>query len=133
MNKYDVCKEIGAHFGHYWTEGPNVHAIYNGDETFKYKTPEALLDDWVETLIHQHIASKGEGGANWENEVRFIYEDVLKRNPTGVRIYEGKRKTTYIAEAYMSDGTRHGKMIYLGRYNFIIDAIEAVWKYKNII
>jgi hypothetical protein len=100
---------------------------------FRYKTPEELLADWVETLIHQHIASEGDAGANWEKEVKFIFECVLNKYPKGVRCYKGKTKTTYTAEAYVADGTLHGKMEYLGRYNNIIDAIEAVWKFKNII
>ncbi len=132
MNKYELCKEIGQCFGKYWIEGERYY-IDNGDDLFRYKNPEELLADWVETLIHQHIDSEGDAGANWEEEVRFIYEDVLKKYPKGVRCYKGKTKITYTAEVYVADGTPHGQMKYLGRYDRIIDAIEAVWKFKNII
>jgi hypothetical protein len=132
MDKYDLCKEIGQCFGDYWKEGER-YCIDNGEETFRYKTPEALLSDWVETLIHQHIASEGDVGANWEEEVKFIYENVLEKYPVGVRPYKGKTKRKYKAEVYVSNGTPHGKMKYLGVYDYIIDAIEAVWKFKNII
>lgn len=132
MDKYELCKEIGQCFGTYWMEG-ELHCIDNGDEVFRYKTLEELLGDWVETLIHQHIASDGDGGANWEEEVKFIYEDVLKKYPKGIRCWKGKTKTRYKAEAYVNNGTPHGKMEYLGTYDCITDAIKAIWKFKNII
>lgn len=132
MNKYDLCKEIGQCFGDYW-EQDGMYFIDNGDEVFKYKTPEALLADWVETLIHQHIASDGDVGADWEDEVKFIYEDVLHKYPVGVRKYKGKYVQKYKAEVYVNNGKPHGKMLYLGAYNSIIDAIAEVWKFKNII
>ena len=132
MNKYSLCKEIGQCFGDYWEQG-GMYFIDNGDEVFKYKTPEALLRDWVETLILQHIASGGDVGANWESEVRFIYEDVLDTYPTGVRKYAGKKVSKYKAEVYVNNGTPHGKMLYLGVYESIIDAIAKVWEFKQII
>lgn len=132
MNKYSLCKEIGESFGDYWKEG-KIYCIDNGDEVFRYKTPESLLADWVETLILQHISAEGDVGVNWEDEVRFVYEEVLNKYPVGVRPYKGKKVTKYKAEVYVNNGTPHGKMLYLGVYDCIIDAIKVVWKFKNII
>ena len=132
MDKYSLCKEIGQCFGEYW-ETDGKYFIDNGEEVFKYKTPELLLKDWVDTLILQHISSDGDAGANWEKEVKYIYEDVLNKYPVGVRPYKGKHCTKYKAEVYVSNGKPHGKMLYLGVYESIIDAIKVVWEFKNII
>ena len=43
-----------------------------------------------------------------------------------------RKKTTYKAEGYVSNGTPHGKMVYLGGFDSIIDAICAVWKHNGI-
>lgn len=132
MDQCELCKEIGECFGDYYIEGERC-CIDNGDEVFRYKTPKALLADWVDTLVHQHIASEGDVGANWEKEVKFIYENVLKKYPLGVRPYFGKAKTKYKAEVWIRGNNTRGKMLYLGVYDHIIDAIESVWKFKNII
>ena len=131
MNKDRLCKEIGQCFGEYY-EQYGKYYIDNGDEVFTYKTQEDLLADWVDTLIYQHIASEGAVGANWEKEVRFIYYEVLKKNPVNVRSY-GKKIVKYKAEVSARNTNTGGKMLYLGAYENIIDAIEQVWKYKNII
>ena len=132
MNKFELCKEIGECFGDYW-EKDGKYFIDNGDEVFEYKTPEALLEDWADTLVAQHISCKGEEGGNWEKEVRFIYNEVLNKMPNSVRASKGKKKTKYKVEVYTYNGQPHGKMVYLGVYENIIDAIEKVWKFKGII
>lgn len=131
FNIRELCKEIGSCFGDYFEEN-NYLCINNGEETFRYQTEKELLADWVDTLVLQHHACNGEDGCNWENEVLFIYENVICKNPKGVRTYRGKKKTTYRAEGYVSDGTPHGTMIGLGTFYSIIDAICAVWKHNGI-
>ena len=125
-----LCKEIGDCFGEFFEEN-NQLCIDNGETVFRYKTEKALLTDWVDTLVYQHRDCNGKAGGNWEEEVRFIYEKVLRRYPRCVRAYRGKTKTTYKAEVCVPDGTPHGKMLYLGGFTSMIDAICAVWDFKR--
>lgn len=91
LNSRELCKEIGNCFGDYFEEN-NYLCINNGEENFRYKTEKELLADWVDTLVLQHHACNRESGGDWENEVRFIYEDVIGKYPKGVRVYRGKKK-----------------------------------------
>ena len=133
INARALCKEIGNFFGEYFEEN-NQLCIDNYDKVFRYNTEKELLVDWVDTLICNHYDCKENGNIadSWEKEVRYIYEDVLGKYPVGVRLYNGKKKKRYVAEGYVSDGSMHGKMKYLGTFDSIIDAICAVWKHKGI-
>ena len=128
-----LCKEIGNFFGEYFEEN-NQLCIDNYEKIFRYDTEKELLADWVNTLVCNHYDCKTNGNIadSWEKEVRYIYEDVLGKYPTGVRAYHGKTKNNYIAEGYVSNGTSHGKMVYLGKFDSIVDAICAVWEHKGI-
>ena len=125
-----LAREIGNCFGEFFEEN-NKFCIDNGEEIFRYDTEKDLLADWVETLIEQHRDSNGEDGANWDEEVEFIYENVIGEYPKGVRPYRGKTKTTWKAEMYINNGTKHGKMAYLGGFKSIIDAICTVREHRG--
>ena len=126
-----LCEEIGSCFGDFFEEN-NQLCIDNGEKIFRYDTAKELLSDWVETLVYQHHSCNGEDGCNWEYEIRFIYEDVIGKYPTGVRCYDGKKKKRYKAEGYISDGRPHGKMVYLGTFDSIVDAVCSMWKHNGI-
>lgn len=127
-----MCMEIGNVFGEYFEEN-NQFCIDNGEQVFRYNTEKELLTDWVETLVLQHISCNGEEGGNWENEVKFIYENVIGKYPTGIRFYNGVRKKRYVVQGYVADGTLHGKMEYLGTFDSLIDAICVIWKHKGVL
>ena len=133
MEQRALCKEIGNFFGDYFEEN-NQLCIDNGENIFRYNTEKELLADWADTLVCNHYDCKYNGNIadSWEKEVRYIYEDVLGKYPAGVKLYNGKKKKRYVAEGYVSDGSAHGKMEYLGTFDSIVDAICAVWKHKGI-
>lgn len=125
-----LCKDIGDYFGDYFEED-NQLCIDNGEKIFRYNTEKELLLDWVDTIVSHHHSCGGKDGSNWDAEVAFIYENVIGKRPSGVRIYSGKKGIRYVAEGYVPDNTSHGRMIYLGTYDSIVHAICAVWKHKE--
>jgi hypothetical protein len=126
----ELSREIGNCFGQFFEEN-NQFCIDNGEEIFRCDTEKELLTDWVDTLIEQHIDNNGKDGANWDKEVEFIYENVIGAFPRGIRPYRGKTKTTWKAEVFINDGTRHGKMVYLGGFPSIIKAIHTLRTHRG--
>ena len=124
MNKFDLCKEIGGFFGDFFIDSEKL-CIDNGEEVFRYDTPDDLLKDWIDTLImHQHDTF-GDPSGNWEKEIVFIYTDVLKKLPAGIRAVDNKYGRTWYSYVDVADGSRHGKNLHLGNYSSIVDAIYA--------
>ena len=124
QEKINLCYEIGHFFGCYFEENGQM-CIDNGDEVFRYNTPDELLADWVETLIQSHIAPEGFSN-NWEKEILFIYTNCMKKHPVGVRKVEGKKGTVWNAYYDVPNPNHpHYKAVHLGTYSSLIDAIWA--------
>ena len=122
--KINLCQEIGHFFGCYFEENGQM-CIDNGEEVFRYNTPDELLADWVETLIQSHIAPEGFSN-NWEKEILFIYTNCMKKHPVGVRKVEGKKGTVWNAYYDVPNPNYpHYKAVHLGTYSSLIDAIWA--------
>lgn len=133
FNARELCKFIGNFYGEYFEENEQL-CIDNGENIYRYNTEKELLKDWVDTLVCSHYydcIAYSSPNDSWEKEIRFIYEDVIGKYPTGVRTNNGKKKKRYVAEGYVADGSLHGKMKYLGTFDSIADAICAVWKHKG--
>ena len=135
MDKLILCKEVGDYFGKYFEENEML-CIDNYENIFKYNTADELLTDWIDTLVENHhdafyINDKGQEYNSWEKEIQFIYEKIIGKYPTGIRAYNGKTKKMFQVEVYEPDGSKHGKMIYLGRYHSVVDAIFSIKDYKN--
>ena len=132
MTAKELCIDIGNFFGDYFEESGKL-CIDNYEQVFKYDTPAELLVDWVDTLVLNHMDCKESGsiGDTWEKEVRFIFEEVLRKYPKGVRPYHGKSKTSYKAEVYKQDGTPHGSMVYLGTFDSLIEAMYSIMKHNG--
>ena len=125
----DLCKEIGNAFGTFFEDGGAL-CIDNGDKVFRYGSEKELLADWVDTLVSQQVESSGDEGCQWEDEIRYIYNTVLCKSPKGVRIRRAKGRIRFVAEVYRSDGSPHGKMLYLGTFDSMAEAIYATWNAK---
>lgn len=133
MEVKELCKYIGNFYGKYFEENGQL-CIDNYEKVFRYNTEKELLKDWVNTLVCSHYYDcilPASPIDSWEHEIRFIYENVIGKNPKGVRIYRGKTKNRYVAEGYVADGTPHGKMKYLGTFDSITEAICAVWTHEG--
>lgn len=124
FNREQLCKEIGDFFGVYF-EMNGKFCIDNGEKVFQYDTPEALLTDWVTTLVMHQQAVEGDPSGNWEAEIQFIYREIIRKPPTGVAMVSGKKGVRWKAYLDVSNGTLHGKTLHLGTYESIVDAISA--------
>lgn len=118
-NMRTLCKEIGNNYGKYFEEN-NRLCIDNGEKIFRYDTEKELLVDWVDTLIEETLAD----GFNWNNEIEFIvlnYNHKIK----GVRVYNGKNKTTYMATIDIPKENGKTKQLSCGSFSTIIEAIKT--------
>ena len=125
--KRKLCEEIGSFFGGYFEENGQL-CIDNGDEVFRYDTADELLIDWVDTLIesHREYLSYGTPGFNWEKEVLFIYSSVIGKRPVGLRKIDQKNGPVWqVSVDLQNPNFPHGKSVYIGTYNSIIDGIWA--------
>ena len=75
MNKFEVCEEIGNWYGKYLTEDIYL-CIDNGQNVFKYETADALLIDWVDTLIAENKAT---GKDFWGDVIEFIHKEIMNQ------------------------------------------------------
>lgn len=118
-NMRTLCKEIGNNYGKYFEEN-NRLCIDNGEKIFRYSTEKELLLDWVDTLIEESLAD----GFNWTKEIELI---VLNYNHKvkGVRVYNGKNKTTYMATIDIPKESGKTKQLSCGSFPTIIEAIKA--------
>lgn len=124
MNKMELCKKIGSFFGDFFVDSEKL-CIDNGESIFRYGTPEDLLKDWLDTLImHQHD-TLGDPSGCWEQEIVFIYTDVLQKLPTGIRAVDSKGGRSWNCYIDVADGSRHGKHLHLGNYSSIVEAMYA--------
>jgi hypothetical protein len=84
------------------------------------QTTDEFLIDWVDTLIEETLS----GGSNWNNEIEFI---VLNCNHKieGVRVYQGKKKISYMATIDVPKGNGKTNQLSCGTYPTIIEAIKA--------
>ena len=64
---------------------------YSADDNTQQSDDEFLVD-WVDTLIEETL----DGGSNWNNEIEFIVFN-CNHKIEGVRVYNGKTKTSYMA------------------------------------
>ncbi len=134
MDKRELCKEIGNFFGDYFEENGQL-CIDNFESIFRYDTEDALLTDWVDTLVESHRDTMGnpksairEINDGWEKEILFIYQEVIGKYPAGVRAVEGKEGTKWgcsVDVTVPGETSAHGKNLYLGTYGSIVDAIFA--------
>ena len=62
-----LSKVIGEFFGTYKAEGGKL-IIDNGEQVFEYESAEALLKDWLSTLVESQKC----GDSNWSAEIAFI-------------------------------------------------------------
>lgn len=124
MKKRKMCEKIGNFFGTFSVAGDGKLCIDNGDGTFYYTDEDALLTDWLETLIeHQR-----DGGSIWEEEIKYIYSDVLHSHPCSVYPVNNRDGVRWKSAGYGPDG---GKQQYhLGTYVSIVDAISAQWEFN---
>lgn len=122
MNKLELAKDIGNFFGKYFEEN-NQYCIDNYAEIFRYDTLDELLTDWVDTLVCHQRNTESDSFGNWEKEIIFIYSEVIGKYPKGIRTMTNKK--TWEANGYIVSGTPHGKMVSLGTYYSIVDAIVA--------
>lgn len=134
MDKREVCKEIGSFFGEYFEENGQL-CIDNFERVFRYDTEDALLADWVDTLVESHRDTADnpkseirEINDGWEKEILFIYQEVVGKYPAGVRAVVGKEGTKWgcsVDVTVPGDTSAHGKNLHLGTYGSIVDAIFA--------
>lgn len=104
MDKRELRKEILR-----WYDAEN--SAVSDDE---------FLIDWIDTLIEETLCD----GSNWNDEIEFI---VLNCNHKieGVRVYNGKKKTTYMATIDIPKENGKTKQLSCGTYSTIIEAIKA--------
>lgn len=135
MEKQNLCKQIGQTFGDYFEEDGQL-CIDNGENIFRYNNPDELLADWVDTLVQQQIAIDSAENDNgnqdfsryWENEVIYIYEQVIGKYPVGVkRLANTKLGNACRWKCYVDVGfgKYQSKTIHLGIYSSVVDAIAA--------
>ena len=75
MIKREVCEEIGFWYGEFFTEDIYL-CINNGQHVFKYETEDALLIDWLDTLIEE---DKATGRPTWADVIEFIKNEVVNQ------------------------------------------------------
>lgn len=126
-----LCKEIGDNFWGYHEENGR-YGIDNGEKIYWYNSKEELLEDWADTLVLQHHDSCGTDGTNWEDAVKFVYEEVVGRLPKGIRKYEGKRKTSYSVRCpnRISSLAEKTQMVFVGNFESLADACYASMKWN---
>lgn len=134
MNKATLCKQIGDFFGTYFEEN-GQYCIDNGAKVFRYDTHDALLADWVDTLVENHHDTAGNSPSlyidindSWEKEIVFIYSEVIGKLPVGIRKAAKGWQCSIDVQEY---GNPHGKNLYLGTYSSIVDAIFARKQFSN--
>ena len=90
------------------------------------QTNDEFLIDWVDTLIEETLSD----GSNWNDEIEFI---VLNCNHKveGVRVYNGKKKVSYMATIDIPKGNGKTNQLSCGTYPTIIEAINARKKAKK--
>lgn len=116
-----LCKEIGDFFGEYEEEDGRI-SVDTGDNVYEYSGYSEMLADWVDTLIE----AQKTGGGIWEEEILFIFFDVMKKKPKGVRKVQGKRTAKWKAYVDICNSDfPHGKNLHLGSYDTIAEAICA--------
>lgn len=130
FDKVELARSIGDFFGSYY-ETNGKFCIDSGSDVFTYDSIDALLVDWVETLVESHhdahyIDEQGNEHNSWENEIVFIYSDVIGKFPTGVRPVDNKEGRTWKSsvDVYKPGETpSHCKNFHLGTHTSIVDAI----------
>lgn len=83
FDKHVLAKEIGNFFGTYFEENGQF-CIDNYDSVFRYDTVDALLIDWVNSLIENQYDNEDLAGY-WDKEVEFIYTQVIGKLPDGIQ------------------------------------------------
>jgi len=127
ISKIDLAKEIGFYFGTYFEEN-NQLCIDNGENIFRYADVDALLIDWLDTIIlnhhdNYHLDEHGNEWDSWEKEIVFIYTDVIGKLPDGIRFVDNKKGRNWQTFAEVSDRNDEHKTFFLGMYSSIVDAI----------
>lgn len=133
MRKQTIAKEIGNYFGSFF-EADGKYCIDNYEQVFRYDSLNALLTDWVDTLVENHHDNANNPpfsniNDSWEDEIVFIYSEVIGKFPPGVRQsynkYEEARWQSSV-DVYLPGQTgTHGKNLHLGTYASIVDAMFA--------
>ena len=125
IDKYELAKEIGNFFGTYFEQNGKF-CINNYDDIFRYDSVDALLTDWVNSLV-EHQNDNPDLSGYWESEIEFIYTQVIGKYPDGVRPVENKTKdkTWKSSIDVKCPGNSHGKNLHLGTYTSVVDAIVA--------
>lgn len=67
---------------------------------------------------------------DWSAEINYIYEEIIKKLPRYISAIRGRDKSKFKAEVYRNNGNPHGEMVYLGTFEYIVDAIIAIRQYK---
>ena len=139
FDKKELAREIGCYFGDYFEEN-HQFCIDNGEKVFRYDTVDVLLKDWVDTLVANHhdthhFDEQGKEWDSWEKEIVFIYKDVIGKYPAGIRavpVKDGIKWSCSIDVTIPGETSPHGKNLYLGTYDSIVDAIYARDGFKQI-
>lgn len=133
FDKYQLAKEIGNFFGSFYEQNGKF-CINNYSEIYRYDSVDALLTDWVDTLVaHQHDNKDLSG--YWEAEIEFIYKEVIGKYPLGIRAGESKTmgKAWLVSIDVTTPNHAHGKNLHLGTYDSIVDAIYARKEFEAIL
>lgn len=125
IDKQELAQEIGNFFGTYFLQDGQF-CIDNYDTVYRYDSVDALLTDWVNSLV-EHQNDNPDLSGYWEAEIDFIYSQVIGKYPEGVRPVENKTKDkTWKASIDVKDPSNpHGKNLHLGTYASIVDAVIA--------
>lgn len=71
MNKNEIDNkklQLAVDIGNWYGEYLGGFRINNGERVYEYKTVDALLIDWLDTLVEESLAD----GRNWNDEMEFI-------------------------------------------------------------
>lgn len=127
-----LCADIGNFFGKYFEEN-GYYGIDNGEKVFLYESPDALLVDWVDTLVENHhdmhhFDDEGREWDSWEKEIQHIYCNVAKKLPAGIR--QAGLCWECSVEVTPSENIPY-ENLNLGIYTSIVDAIYARKDFLN--
>lgn len=91
---------------------------YDAEDTSQ--TDDEFLVDWVDTLIEETLSD----GSDWNEEIEFIVQN-CNHKIKGVRVFRGKRKTTYMATFDVPKNNGKTLQVSCGSYPTIMEAIRA--------
>lgn len=139
LNKETIAKDIGCFYGTYFEEN-NQFCIDNYEKVFRYDSVDALLKDWLDTIIishhdEHHFDEEGREWDSWEKEILFIYENVIGKYPEGICCIpesRGANWTSCMTVSVPVNGSERKMDLDLGSYLSIVDAIYAQEEFQEI-